>query len=354
MPISDEKPTLLLAGQHALENRQMIDDQLKSNWDISTWTQLESMDTLDQKLADAVALVPGGDLPSAVDWQSRLKKCRRLKFIQLPITGYEWLSVEDLPAGCVVANAYGHEAAVAEYVMGAVLRWEIRFGDLDLAFRNAGWLGLGENTMGPKRREVRGLTLGIIGHGAIGRQVAQRAKGFDMRVACVSRSDRPTPKNCDWYGTMDSLPRLLSESDYVVVACSLNADTRGMINKDVIRLMKADSVLVNVARGPIVDEMALFEALSNRTISGAVIDVWYNYPHESKGGLHYPPPSVFAFESLDNVIVTPHIASRTKAAEISRWQFVADNLSRFIAHEDLQSVVMIGKLEKNRSKQTDG
>ena len=350
MPESGKKPILLLAGQHALENRQMIDDRLQSDWHVVTWSQSEPMDLLDQKLAEAVALVPGGDLPSAIDWQSRLKQCQKLQFIQLPITGYEWLNVEDLPAGCVVANAYGHETAVAEYVMGGVLRWEIRFGDLDHAFRSAGWLGLGENTMGPKRREVRGLTIGIIGHGAIGRQVAKRAAGFDMRVACVSRSNRPVPKHCDWYGTMDSLPRLLSESDYVVVACSLNADTRGMIDKNMIGLMKSDAILVNIARGPVVDEMALFQALSDRTIGGAILDVWYNYPHESQGGLHYPPPSVFSFESLDNVIVTPHIAARTEAAEISRWKFVADNLSRFAAQEDIQSIVMFGKLKKNRSE----
>jgi len=350
MPNGAGKPILLLAGQHALENRQMIDERLRLDWDIVTWSQQEPMEALDRKLSDAVALVPGGDLPSAVNWQSRLRTCRKLKLIQLPITGYEWLSIEDLPAGCIVANAYGHETAVAEYVMGGVLRWEIRFGDLDLAFRNAGWLGLGENIMGPKRREVRGLTMGIIGHGAIGRQVVKRAAGFDMRVICVSRSNRPVPKGCDWYGTMDSLPRLLSESDYVVIACSLNAETRGLIDKDRIALMKPDAVLVNVARGPIVDEMALFEALSNRTIGGAIIDVWYNYPHESQGGLHYPPPSVFSFESLDNVIVTPHIAARTEAAEISRWKFVADNLSRFAAQEDLQSIVMFGKLKKNNAE----
>ena len=343
----ESKPILLLAGQHALENRQMIDGQLQSDWQVVTWSQQEPLDDLDRKLVDAVALVPGGDLPSAIDWQSRLRACRRLQFIQLPITGYEWLNLEDLPPGCVVANAYGHETAVSEYVMGAVLRWEIRFGDLDLAFRSAGWLGLGENIMGPKRREIRGLTMGIIGYGAIGQQVAKRAQGFDMRVACVSRSKRSHPPHCDWYGTMDSLPQLLSESDYVVVACSLNPGTRGLLDAQMIGSMKPDAILVNVARGPIVDEMALFEALSNRTIGGAVIDVWYNYPHESQGGLHYPPPSVFSFESLDNVIVTPHIAARTEAAEMSRWQFVADNLSRFAAQDDLQSVVMLGKRKKS-------
>ena len=182
----------------------------------------------------------------------------------------------------------------------------------------------------------------ITASGAIGRAVAQRAAAFDMRVVAVSRSDRPLPPGLSWYGTLDALPRLLGESDYVVLACDLNDTTRGLLGAEQFAAMKPSAVLVNVARGEVADEEALYNALKNREIGGAALDVWYVYPPGSDptpatGG---PKPSRFDFAALDNVLMTPHCAAHTRESDRRRMECIAENLNRFARGEAPLTLVM--------------
>ena len=348
MPQSAPAPTLLLAGKHALDHRHLLDPQIQHlDLEVKIWGPNQGLDVLNEQIKEASILVPGADLAHLIDWRGPLSKAENLKLIQLPLTGYDWLPMDAIPAGCVVANAYGHEIAVAEYVIGALIRWEVRYGDLDMAFRSSGWLGLGESDFGRRRHQLKDKTLGLIGYGAIAKEVAKRAAAFDMRLIAVSRSHRTCPQRLDWYGTMEHLPKLLQESDYVVIACSLTQETKGLIDAQALALMPSHAVLVNIARGPIVDEQALYKALHERQIEGAILDVWYNYPEEQKdGALSYPPPSDLAFERLENVIVTPHIAARTEGAERLRWAHVGQNIALFLQGQSIGSTVMMGKIRK--------
>jgi phosphoglycerate dehydrogenase-like enzyme len=110
-----------------------------------------------------------------------------------------------------------------------------------------------------------------------------------------------------------------------------------MIGRAELERAKDSAILVNVARGPVVDEAALYEALKTRRIRGAFIDVWYTYPGQDNPA---PLPSQFPFHELDNVIMTPHCAGRTREGDIRRWKTVGENLRRWRQGEPLMNVVM--------------
>lgn len=332
---SDQALTLLLMGAAVSEARNTLQEALIPGWRLETWRQEEGLDILGARMARADALVPGADALLTGAFHKTVGQARRLKLINIPFAGVEWLDPALLPPGCLVCNAAGHESTMAEYVLGALLRHEIRFDRLDADFRAGSWRHRGVGKTGLYQGEIRGKTLGIIGFGAIGRAVASRAAAFDMRVIAVSRSERPLPAGLSWYGTLDALPRLLDESDYVVLACDLNDTTRGLLGAEEFAVMKPTAVLVNVARGEVADEEALYNALKNKQIGGAVLDVWYRYPPgrdptPASGG---PRPSRFDFAALDNVLMTPHCAAHTREADSRRLQCIAENLNRYVRGE---------------------
>jgi phosphoglycerate dehydrogenase-like enzyme len=134
---------------------------------------------------------------------------------------------------------------------------------------------------------------------------------------------------------MDALHEVLAESDFVVIAVPLQDDTIGLIDAAALRAMKPGAFLVNVARGPVIDEDALYEALRDRAIGGAALDVWYRYPDNKVSGRASTRP----FHELDNVIVTPHIAGWTEGTFRHRWEAIDDNLRRLATGEPLVNVV---------------
>jgi phosphoglycerate dehydrogenase-like enzyme len=181
--------------------------------------------------------------------------------------------------------------------------------------------------------------VGIVGYGHIGAEVAKRANAFGMRVIGVRRRQQPTPALLDWLGTTDRLDELLAESDFVVIACDLNDATRGMIDEGRFTKMKPTGVLINVSRGAVVNEADLFQALEQKRIGGAIIDVWYNYmkPDEPETW-----PANFPFEKLDNTILSAHECGWTMEQVARRWSFVAKNLERAIKGETLENLVFEG------------
>jgi len=192
---------------------------------------------------------------------------------------------------------------------------------------------------GPMHRELRGRTVGIVGYGHIGREVARRCKAFGMTVMAVSRTVRDEPELVDWYGTVADMDRLLAESDFVIVCAPLDDSTRGMIGTAQFARMKADAVICNVGRGEVIDEAALYAALADNRIRGGILDVWYVYPSKADPN---PWPSRFPFQKLDNVILSPHNSAWTEEMSTRRWTFVASQLDRFARGETLRNVCFEG------------
>ncbi len=163
--------------------------------------------------------------------------------------------------------------------------------------------------------DLSGATLGIIGLGRIGEAVARRAKGFDMRIIAYSPSKNPT--DITQLGIeLVSFDTLLQESDYVSIHVPLNAQTRGLINAEALRKMKKSAILINTARGPIVDQQALYEAVKSGVIGGAALDVTNPEPMASDDPLL----------SLPNVTIVPHIGSASLKTRNKMATMAAENL----------------------------
>ncbi len=325
------KLTLFLAGAMSATKVEFLQSTLKTDWHIESWHPDGDRANFLKLLPEADAVVGGNILG---DWP----EVPRLKLYQIPFAGYNWIGPDDIPTGVTFCNTYEHEIPIAEYVMLSMLDWEIGYAEERRRFQSIGWNNIGAGE-GPMHDEVFGKTVGIIGYGHIGREIARRADAFGMRVIGIARRERETPAPLDWLGTAGDLERLLRESDYVVVACPQNDDTLGLIDATMFGHMKPDGVIINVARGPIIEEQALYDALSENRIGGAIIDVWYDYPER---GSPAEWPSKLPFHELDNICMTPHSSGWTNALQERRWRFVAANLDRLAQGEPLQNIVFEG------------
>jgi phosphoglycerate dehydrogenase-like enzyme len=193
--------------------------------------------------------------------------------------------------------------------------------------------------LGGPQRELRGRNVAVLGLGRIGREVARAAGFFGMRVLGVTRTPTAAGEvGAAFVGGPGDLHRVLGEADFVVVAVPLEAATQGLIGHAELAAMKPTAYLINVARGPIVDESALFDALSTGSIAGAAIDVWYQYPASAAPQL----PSRLPFHELDNILMTPHVSGATDGTFEYRWRFINENIARLATGQPLQNVVAIG------------
>ena len=266
------------------------------------------------------------------------RRATRLRLVQVPGAGLDRIDRAAMPACASLANVYGHETGIAEYAIGAMLALTREFSRLDAALRCGDWqsqwaIGVPAPPFWP---ELAGKTLGIIGYGRIGRAVAQRALAFDMAVRAILRHFMPSHKEAPvQLGGPDMLDEVLHEADYVVIAVPATAETRGLISRRRLSLMKPTAFLVNVARAEIVDEAALYDALASRTIAGAALDVWYRYPEEAGPRM----PATRPFHELPNVLMTPHVSGWTDGMIAARARLIAENIRRVGAGEPLLNLV---------------
>ncbi len=283
---------------------------------------------LTEALATATAIV-------TMRYDRSMPPAPRLGLLHVGGTGYDDIDLDYLPSGAVVCNAFGHEIPIAEYVILAMLQWCTRFMEAEQSFRVEGSWRLGGRTAAPYQDELTGKTVGILGYGRIGRAVAERARAMGTTVVVCTRTPRPTPEVDRMMGS-EELDLFLALADFVIVCCALTEATRGLLNRRRLGRMKSTGVVINVSRGPIIDEDALFEALRDRTIEGAVIDAWYRYP--SRDDLT-ARPSRLPFHQLDNIYMTPHSSAWTLGMIERRWGTIAANLDRFARGQPLENVV---------------
>jgi len=256
----------------------------------------------------------------------------RLKLVQVPGAGVDRIDRAALPPGVALANAYGHESGIAEYVMGAMVWLTRDFSRLDAALRKGDWQS--QWAVGgpppPVWPELTGRTIGILGYGRIGQNIARRARAFDMQVCAIRRDvGRSMEDDLALLGGPDILDKLLERSDYVVIAMPSTPETVGWIGEAQLRLMKPSAFLINVGRADIVDEDALYVALSRGGIAGAALDVWYRYPREPGAAA----PAARPFHELPNVLMTPHVSGWTDGMLEARARLITENIRRIAAGE---------------------
>ena len=270
-------------------------------------TRTEDVDTLIERCHDAEIVV----ISNIRFREDVLSKCPSLKYVCVAFTGYDHLDVEYCKAnGITVSNCAGYStSAVADLVFGMVISLYRDIIGNNEAAKNGGT----KTMVGP---ELEGKTFGIVGLGAIGTRVARIAQAFGCKVIATSR----TPKSLEGIEFTD-LDTVMRESDIVSIHVPCNASTMKLISEDKIALMKKDAVLINTARGPVVDSMALADALNNDRIAGAGIDVLEKEP---------PFDRDHPLITAKNCIVTPHIAFASTQAMYKRAYIVASNIEGFL------------------------
>jgi len=291
-------------------------------------------------LDDSQRLIPAlADAEIVVShiWKKDFPEAPRLKLLQSVAAGIDLIDVPSLPAGVTVCNVAGHEQAIAEYVVMTMLAWQHRLLDIAAAFRGGVWSTGGGAGGGPTHGEILGKTIGIVGYGRIGREVAKRAIGFGCTVIGANRSPVADKGAASEIYPLSELDRMLPRCDVVVVAAGLGPETTRLIDAGRLGVMKPSAFLVNIGRAAIVDEEALYNALKEHKIGGAAIDVWWQYPTPAEPDRR---GSQLPFHELPNVIMTPHCSSATDGARDRRFGTVAGNLDRFVRGETLNNIVL--------------
>lgn len=250
----------------------------------------------------------------------------RLRLVQAMSAGADGIDRAAIPAGATLAVVGGHERAMAEWVLMAMLALPRRVLRFDRDLRQGVWHRHGDERVDLGEPELEGKTVCVLGHGQIGREVERLATALGAHVVPVSRS----------LGNLAELAAVLERSDFAVVALMLTPETRGLVGAPELAALGPAGYLVNVARGAIVDEQALYEALRDGTIAGAALDVWWEYPEEEGDVVM---PSSLPFHELDTVLMAPHVSGRSRRTSERRWAFLAEQLERFARGEPLRNVV---------------
>jgi len=279
--------------------------------------------------------LPRGDEPArhlgpgqfvVVDFYRRdilevLKQLDDMRVVQTMSAGVERL-VGRIPDGAVLCNASGvHDIAVADWTVMAILAMRRGLPDHVMHQREARWVRPGEQGM----RDLDGSRVLIVGYGSIGGAVEARLKPFGAKVDRVARRER------DGVSGVDRLPELLAEADVVVILMPLTPQTEHFVDAAFLARMRPGALLVNAARGGIVDTEALMEAVRERGIRAA-LDV--TDPE--------PLPDGHSLWTMDGVLITPHIAGSVERGYDRAWEFVVDQLRRYLAGEPLANVVTDG------------
>ena len=252
---------------------------------------------------------------------------QNLSLIAVAATGTDIIDqVAAQKRGVRVCNVPGYAAqSVAQFTMALILELATHAG------RYAGDVKAGMWQKSPvfsllthPSTELSGRTLAIIGYGNIGREVARMARAFGMEVLLAARPGAAEPSALDRV----PLEQLLPQADIVSLHCALTPQTKNLIDDETLRLMKPSAFLINTARGGLIDEAALIQALSERRLAAAALDVISEEPPAADH------PIIVAARALDNLLVTPHTAWSARQARKRLLSTVAENISAFLAGRD--------------------
>lgn len=287
--------------------------------------EARTSDELAARIHEADVLVVSGL------WRNELlAQADRLRFVQSISAGTDQFDRDLMRArGVRLASAQGaNERAVAQHAMALILGLARQLHHARDRQRRAEWAGMIADR--PRReQELTGRTLVIVGLGRIGTRLARLAQAFDMRVIGVKRRADEVP-HADRIVAPGELRAVLPEADFVALTCPLTAETEGMIGSAELAAMKPTACLINVARGRVVDERALIDALDRRIIAGAGLDCF----HEE------PLPSSSPLWNMADVIVTPHRAGETQGYEAAVVDLLLENLERLSQGRELRNRIV--------------
>ena len=287
---------------------------LKDHGKLIVATAIDAV-TLADEARDADIVIVRANLPPVL-----FERARKLRAAIRHGAGLDMIPMEAATrTGVLVANVPGANArTVAEHAIWTSMALLRKFRRVDRDLRETGWLA--GRAHAESGNDLSGRTIGIVGFGSIGRHIADiAAKGFGLEVIVNSR----TPRDLPGHVRFASVDELVEASDIIVLCCPLTLETTGLIGRDRIARMKPHALLVNVSRGPVVEDAALIEALSAGRIGGAALDVFSTQP--------LPPDHPYF--GFDNVIVTPHMAGITEESMMRMGIGAAQETIRVLSNE---------------------
>lgn len=296
-----------------------IEQGLRDRFTVYRFWEMEGRDSLTPEMCqDVRAIVAGGEFGADADWMNRLPN---LEIVSINGVGLDQVDLD------LAAEKGIHVTTTPNILLDDVA--DLAVGLAICLSRqvceSSDYLGEGKWAAAsfPLARKFSKKRAGVIGLGQIGRALAKRLEGFGHTIGYVDLNAQDVP-----YTYYDNLPALAVESDYLFVTASANAATKGIVNAEVLEALGPDGVLVNVARGSIVDEPALVQAILSKKLGGAALDVFADEPNVPAELLNLP-----------NVLLTPHIASGTVETRIAMGELVIQNLeSHFAGNGPLTAV----------------
>jgi phosphoglycerate dehydrogenase-like enzyme len=261
----------------------------------------------------------------------------KLRLVHAGGAGTDKIDFDALASDVLVANTFHHEESIAEYILAAAVLLRRGFLEQDCSLREGIWATSVYDRLIPQPRSLRAARVGFVGFGHIGRRSWQLFRAFGCTGAAVTGSGSvdAAAEGLSWAAGVGELDRLMADSEVVVVSAPLTERTVGMVDAAQLRALGPEGVLINVGRGALVVEDALYEALSARTIAAAAIDVWYRYP----GADGIAAPSELPFGKLPNVLMTPHSSGVTENTFVGRVDDIAANIGRLSRGEPLINLV---------------
>jgi phosphoglycerate dehydrogenase-like enzyme len=286
---------------------------------------LQSYEQLDAEIGEAEGYIGWSIRPE------QFVKAKKLRWVHSPAAAvHQLMFPEMVRSGVVVTNARSvHGPVVAEGVMALLLAVARRVASAVRYQQRHEWGQMAIYEERPRPRELRGATLLLVGYGAIGRELVKRARAFEMKVVVVREHPRKE-EGIEVHGT-EELDAVLPRADFVVLAAPVTPKTTGLMNRERLGRMKSDAYVVNVGRGPLVDEEALLEALREKKIAGAALDVFATEPLPRESPLWEAP----------GLLITPHMTAIIDGDTLwaRHYELIAENMRRWLAGREMLNVV---------------
>jgi phosphoglycerate dehydrogenase-like enzyme len=285
----------------------------------------------------------GGDaeiIASVIVPGEYIRKSSNLRMIQTFGAGIDRVDLAAVRerGDIILCNNHVNSAEVAEYAISLLLAVAKNIIPSDRELRAGNWV---HRWGGPvPNLEIRGKKVLIIGLGHIGVDIAKRLKSFEVKITAATRSGTSSNDNLvDQVVSTDEVQPHVEDSDFVILSLPLTEESTGLVNREFLSWMKPTSILVNISRAQIIDELALYNALKEKRIHGAGIDVWWRYPTEWRGTAI--PPADVPFHELDNIVISPHRAAYSEHIERELFLFAGKNILRFIRGEPPLNIIDI-------------
>jgi D-2-hydroxyacid dehydrogenase (NADP+) len=310
---------ILIVHYHSFElwhAPSWIRERLQQDFSQHNFIQLQNYDRVPEEIADTDVFIGWSLRPQ------QFTAARKLRWIHSPAAAVHQLMFPELiQSSVVLTNSTGiHGPVVAEHAIAVLLALAKRLPQAMQYQAKRIWSQDQLWHEQPRPREVADTTVAVIGMGGIGREFTVRAKALGMKVLAVRENPAKGTDGADAVYSPAEIDKVLPQADYVLLCTPVTPATTGLINAARLSKMKPDAYLINVGRGPLVDEAAFLKALQERRIAGAALDVFNEEPL----------PADSPFWSLDNLLITPHTAAVTERLWERHYKLIVENMNRFL------------------------